>query len=311
MKDFDAIFKTYLGKTRAKIGLKKEFGSKFIDIEKGYEKNHDWYYERIFFSKLLSLKKLNDYLKTRKFSSVLEIGCSTGLLPKHMYEIFNNVKYTGMDLSEKSLEIAKVNFKQGQFIKGDFIKSDLKNSYDLIIALDVIDHVYDPDAFLEKIIQKSNKFGYIRSYRGYFEDLTDHKMEYRADEGIYYNNLSIKKIKNTFEKHGIKNFQLMKTRERDRNFYDSDLGRKWKRSSDKERILMLEFTGFTDKDFKKIPVGSELSYELIEKSKNKITAEFLGLSAIYENRDVQRHHTGNTDKEKAVDLSITFEKNEC
>ena len=192
MKDFDAIFKTYFGKTRTKLGLKTEFGGKFI--HGGYEKNFNWYYERMFFGKLLSLKKLNDYLKNKKFSSVLEIGCSTGLLPKSMYEIFNNVKYTGMDLSEKSLEIAKVNFKQGQFIKDDFIKSYLKNSFDLIIALDVIDHVYDPDTFLEKIIQKSNKFGYVRSYRGYFEDLTDHKMEYRGDEGIYYNNLSIKKI---------------------------------------------------------------------------------------------------------------------
>ena len=65
-----------------------------------------------------------------------------------------------MDLSEKSLEIAKVNFKQGQFIKGDFIKSDLKNSFDLIIALDVIDHAYDPDAFLEKIIEKYDKNKY-------------------------------------------------------------------------------------------------------------------------------------------------------
>ena len=51
MKDFDAIFKTYLGKTRAKIGLKKEFGSKFI--HGGYEKDHEWFYERMFFSKLL------------------------------------------------------------------------------------------------------------------------------------------------------------------------------------------------------------------------------------------------------------------
>ena len=297
MKDFDAIFKTYLGKTRAKIGLKKEFGSKFI--HGGYEKNHEWFYERMFFSKLLSIKKLNDYLETRKFSSVLEIGCSVGLLPKYMYEIFNNVTYTGMDLSEKSLEIAKVNFKQGQFIKGDFIKSDLKNSFDLIIALDVIDHAYDPDAFLEKIIEKSNRFGYIRSYRGYFEDLTDHKIEYRDYDGIYNNILSIKKIKHIFEKYNIKNFQLTREKSRDRNFYDSDLGRKWKRSSNKERIMMLEFTGFTEEDFKKIPVGLEISYGFIEKSKNKITAEFLGLPAIYE--VVPSHEQ----------LTITFEKNEC
>ena len=297
MKDFDAIFKTYLGKTRTKLGLKTEFGSKFS--HGGYKGNLALFYEKMLFSKLSSLKNLNDYLNSKKFSSVLEIGCSTGLLPKYMHETFKSKKYTGMDLSEKSLETAKENFKQGQFIKGDFIKSNLKNSFDLIIALDVIDHVYDPDAFLEKIIQKSNKFGYVRCYRGYFEDLTDHEIEYRDYEGIYYNNLSIKKIKNIFKKYNLKNFQLMKEKGRDRNFYDSDLGRKWKRSSDKERIKMLEFTGFTDEDFKKIPAGLEMSYEFIEKSKNKITAEFLDLNVKYEKKE---HHI------QSEQLIITFEK---
>ena len=297
MKDFNAIFKTYLGKTRTNLGLKTEFGSKFI--HGGYTGNLALYYEKMLFSKLLSLKKLNGYLNSTKFSSVLEIGCSTGLLPKYMHETFKSKKYTGMDLSEKSLETAKENFKQGQFIKGDFIKSNLENSFDLIIALDVIDHVYDPDAFLEKIIQKSNKFGYVRSYRGYFEDLTDHEIEYRDYEGIYYNNLSIKKIKNIFKKYNLKNFQLMKEKGRDRYFYDSDLGRKWKRSSDKERIKMLEFTGFTDEDFKKIPAGLEMSYEFIEKSKNKITAEFLDLNVKYEKKE---HHI------QSEQLIITFEK---
>ena len=299
MKDFNAIFKTYFGKTRTKLGLKTELGSKFI--QGGYEKNFSWYYERMFFGKLLILKKLNDYLKNKKISSVLEIGCSTGLLPKSMDEIFNNIKYTGMDLAEKSLEIAKENFKNGQFIKGDFTKSNLKNSFDLIISLTVINHVPDPDAFFEKVIQKSNKFGYICSTGVSDEDLTDHKIEYRDYDGVYNNILSIKKIKHIFEKYNIKNFQLTREKSRDRNFYDSDLGRKWKRSSNKERIMMLEFTGFTEEDFKKIPVGLEISYGFIEKSKNKITAEFLDLpAAIYEKKESAR--------KKENFLIITFEK---
>ena len=61
MKDFDAIFKTYFGKTRTKLGLKTEFGSKFI--HGGYEKNFSWYYERMFFGKLLILKKCLGYFE--------------------------------------------------------------------------------------------------------------------------------------------------------------------------------------------------------------------------------------------------------
>ena len=64
---------------------------------------------------------------------------------------------------------------------------------------------------------------------------------------------------------------------------------------------MLEFTGFTEEDFKKIPVGLEISYGFIEKSKNKITAEFLDLPvAIYEKKEYMR--------KKKNFLIITFEK---
>ena len=101
MKDFNAIFKTYFGKTRTKLGLKTELGSKFI--LGGYEKNFSWYYERMFFGKLLILKKLNDYLKNKKISSVLEIGCSTGLLPKSMDEIFNNIRNNLIKIRGRSL----------------------------------------------------------------------------------------------------------------------------------------------------------------------------------------------------------------
>mgnify|MGYP000844989202 FL=1 len=68
-----------------------------------------------------------------------------------MMKQFKNLKYTGIDLSPKSLELAKQNFKSGNFISGDFLTMELNTDYDLILSLDVIDHVYDPDKFLEKI----------------------------------------------------------------------------------------------------------------------------------------------------------------
>ena len=145
MKDFKAIFNTYSGKLKNTIGIKKEFGDKFL--HGGYENDSQWYYERMFFSKISSLYFLNEYLSQKKFSSVLEIGCSIGLLPKFMNNVFNNVEYTGLDLSEKSLALAKKNFINGNFLEGDFLQLSLEKDYELILSLDVIDHVYDPDAF--------------------------------------------------------------------------------------------------------------------------------------------------------------------
>tara|TARA_Y100000996_G_scaffold140526_1_gene107457 strand:+ start:3863 stop:4744 length:882 start_codon:yes stop_codon:yes gene_type:complete len=280
MKDFKAIFNTYSGKIKKSVGLKKEFGDKFI--HGGYEKNTGWYYERMFFSKISSLNFLNEYLSKRNFSSVLEIGCSTGLLPKFMYEIFNNSEYTGLDLSEKSLTYAKKNYSAGNFIQGDFLKMELMEKFELILSLDVIDHVYDPDAFLKKIIKKTKKFGFIRAYRGYFEEIDEHVMEYRANEGIYLNDLSIKKIRSILEENNITNYQLLKQSSREKKFFDSDLGRKWKRSDMDERKKILDFTGFTNEVLEKLPISFETSDNFIKKSKNKISSSFLDLPKSYD-----------------------------
>ncbi len=294
MKDFKAIFNTYSGKVKNSIGIKKEFGDKFI--HGGYEGDSQWYYERMFFSKISSLNFLNEYLSQKKFSSVLEIGCSTGLLPKFMNNIFNNVEYTGLDLSEKSLALAKKNFVDGNFLEGDFLQLSFEQDFELILSLDVIDHVYDPDAFLTKIIQKTKKFGYIRAYRGYFDEIDDHVMEYRTNEGIHLNNLSIKKIQTILEKNNITKYQLLKSKSREKIFYDSDLGRKWKRSDSIERKKIIEFTGFTDELLENLPMDFQLSDEFIKKSKNKISSNFLGLPKSYDDISKNDH------------LTIIFEK---
>ena len=289
MKDFKAIFNTYSGKLKNTIGIKKEFGDKFL--HGGYENDSQWYYERMFFSKISSLYFLNEYLSQKKFSSVLEIGCSIGLLPKFMNNVFNNVEYTGLDLSEKSLALAKKNFINGNFLEGDFLQLSLEKDYELILSLDVIDHVYDPDAFLKKIIQKTKKFGFVRAYRGYFDEIDDHIMEYRTNEGIYLNNLSIKKIHALFKQNNITKYQLLKSKSRDKIFYDSDLGRKWKRSDSLERKKITEFTGFTDEILENLPTGFELSDESIKKSKNQISSNFLDLPNSYDDITKKDHHT--------------------
>ena len=189
MKDFKAIFKTY-------VGLKAELGKKFK--EGGFEEDHDYYYSRMFYSKISALKNFELFLKNIKFNSVLEIGCSVGLLPLVFNEFFKDKKYTGLDLSSKSLDIAKKNFPNGKFICDDFIKSEIAE-YDLIISFDVIDHVYNPNKFLKKIISLSKKYSYIRSYRGFFPNLKQHKMDYRSNEGIYLNNLSVSELEETLK----------------------------------------------------------------------------------------------------------------
>ena len=157
MKDFKAIFNTYSGKLKNTIGIKKEFGDKFL--HGGYENDSQWYYERMFFSKISSLYFLNEYLSQKKFSSVLEIGCSIGLLPKFMNNVFNNVEYTGLDLSEKSLTLAK------KILLGDLNIAPLENDvWSHKQLLKVVSHTPIEIEYLEKLKLSQNWVDAVRHF---------------------------------------------------------------------------------------------------------------------------------------------------
>ncbi len=233
----------------------------------------------MFYSKISALKNFESFLERIKFNSVLEIGCSVGLLPLVFNKFFKDKKYTGLDLSSKSLDLAKKNFPNGKYICADFIKSEI-DEYDLIISFDVIDHVYDPNKFLEKIITLSKKYSYIRSYRGFFPDLKKHKMDYRANEGIYLNDLSISELETICFQNNLstKNFKIYKQLPRENLLYDSDLGRVWNHSNESDKQKILNHTGFSYEQLNNFPTKLEISTKMIENSKNKIIPETLGFT---------------------------------
>jgi len=281
MKDFKAIFNTYSGKMKDGLGLKTELGKKFK--EGGFEEDHEDYYLRMFFSKLSAMKNFQEFSSSIKFDSALEIGCSTGLLPLIFSNIFSKIHYTGIDLSQKSLDIAKKNIPYGEFICDDFIKTQKIKSYDLVISFDVIDHVYDPDLFLSKIIKSTKKSAYVRSYRGFFPTLEHHKMHYRSNEGIYLNDLSVSQIEQVcLENNLSKNeFQIFKQLPREKILYDSDLGRAWRSANEESKLELLNKTGFSKEEFDNLPVNLEDSTTMLEKSRTTITPNLLGLSDSY------------------------------
>lgn len=84
----------------------------------------------------------------------------------------------------------------------------LENKFDLVYSHAVIDHVYDIDAFMTKILDTCTKFAYINSYRGYFPQLDAHKSTWRDDVACHFNDISIKQIKKILIKNGLeeKNF---------------------------------------------------------------------------------------------------------
>jgi len=282
MKDFGAIFETYSGKLKTKIGLKTKYGKRFIEDDSEFTR--DEFFSRMFYSKPVCLNDFMKFVSEKNIVSVLEIGCAAGKLVTYFSDFFKNKQYTGLDLSSKSIEMCKIksNFN---FICDDFLKRDIDKKFDLVFSFDVVDHVYDVDLFFRKIVQSTKKYAYVHCYRGFFPDMIDHKTIYRDNEGIYMNDVSVKKIESVLLSEGLlkSEFKIHSQIVRDAVLYDGDLGRTWKKSDNDEKKKLLKITGFEEIYLNNLTIGIELTQDAIIKSKTKLTLEILNLPPDYKN----------------------------
>lgn len=174
--------------------------------EKNGIKQQEWY-SHMHECHSIQHEDFKNYLKTKKdVQTILEVGCGTGVYPIKFKDLFSNMKYTGIDFSKTAIEQCKKN-SEFEFICGDFIKITLPTKYDLVYSHAVIDHVYDMDAFIVKVVDVCKKYAYVTAYRGYFPDLSKHKINWNDNDGCYYNDLSIKQIKEKFSEIGLKENQ--------------------------------------------------------------------------------------------------------
>ena len=170
--------------------------------EKEGSEQNDWY-NKMHQSHKIQHQDFIQYLKTRKnLETVLEVGCGTGVYPIKLKELFDNVKYTGIDISETAIKQCKKN-SSSEFIAGDFIKLNISRKFDLVFSHAVVDHVYDVDEFVAKIVNLTKKYAYITAYRGFFPDLKKHKMNWNDEDGSYYNDFSIIQINKKFKEIGL------------------------------------------------------------------------------------------------------------
>ena len=102
-------------------------------------------------SKNCSLKKIN----------ILDIGCGGGLLSEPMCRLGANV--TGIDASKKNIEIAKFHAKKNK-LKINYICSSpenlkIKKKFDVILNMEIIEHVDDVNFFIKKSSELLRKNG--------------------------------------------------------------------------------------------------------------------------------------------------------
>ena len=104
---------------------------------------------------------------------ILDIGCGGGLISEPMYRL--GAKVTGMDASERNIAVAKLHARKNglniDYIKSSPEKSSLKKKFDVILNLEIIEHVDNVDLFLESSskLLKENGIMFIATINRTFE----------------------------------------------------------------------------------------------------------------------------------------------
>jgi 2-polyprenyl-6-hydroxyphenyl methylase/3-demethylubiquinone-9 3-methyltransferase len=104
--------------------------------------------------------KIKEKKTPLKKLKILDIGCGGGLLSEPMCRL--GAKVTAIDASERNIKVAKLHAKKNN-LKINYIctspeKIKIKNHFDVILNMEIVEHVEDVDFFLKscsKLLKKN------------------------------------------------------------------------------------------------------------------------------------------------------------
>jgi 2-polyprenyl-6-hydroxyphenyl methylase/3-demethylubiquinone-9 3-methyltransferase len=105
--------------------------------------------------------KLDNKKSPLKNIKILDVGCGGGLLSEPMCRL--GAQVTGIDASEKNINVAKLHSKKND-LKIDYFctspeKFDVDEKFDVILNMEIVEHVEDPNYFLKSCSQLLKKGG--------------------------------------------------------------------------------------------------------------------------------------------------------
>jgi len=147
-----------------------------------------------------------DYAITNRVSSVLDFGCGTGVLSSALASAGKDVVAIDLNIGPLTLVREKISFPESiRFIEGDLLTQDLgTRKFDLIVALDVLEHITDLGPYIEKFASLLTPNGAIL-VSGPSENLlykVGRQFAGKRFTGDYHVS-NIKTIRNDFSRHMV------------------------------------------------------------------------------------------------------------
>jgi len=129
--------------------MKKKIKKIIKQVPPGYYQNLNIFQILWHNGKYQAVKNL---IAGRKVSKVLDLGCNDGTMMAKIVSLLPEVKSAmGIDLSSSAIEFARKKYPRYKFEVGDILKLRFSEKFDLIICLETIEHVDDPEKLISEI----------------------------------------------------------------------------------------------------------------------------------------------------------------
>ncbi len=94
-----------------------------------------------------------------KFNSALDVGCGKGEIISKLKKLYPEVMIIGIDIDEEILAKAKQNNKGIVFEVQNIYKMSISDhTFDLVLCLEVLEHLSEPKQALKEIVRVSKKY---------------------------------------------------------------------------------------------------------------------------------------------------------
>jgi 2-polyprenyl-3-methyl-5-hydroxy-6-metoxy-1,4-benzoquinol methylase len=153
-----------------------------IPPDKGFIRNWAWNESKVHAHGYLikSIRRILDELKMPKTAQILDVGCGGGYILHELYTGgYRNI--WGFDIAGDGIMLSKYEFSdiKEKFAVHDGYDKKLPESfpsggYDLVLSIEVIEHLYSPKKYLENINYWLKEKGYLivtTPYNGYLKTL--------------------------------------------------------------------------------------------------------------------------------------------
>lgn len=87
-----------------------------------------------------------------RFQSLVDVGCGTGNIIQELATTYPNARYVGFDVSPQAIELARRCERQNvTFVEGEISRAGDHGRYDVLLLIDVLEHVDDYLTFLRSL----------------------------------------------------------------------------------------------------------------------------------------------------------------